>query len=117
MTEQGSDLEYGSTFVFAGPSSSLTMLTKELAALAPVLDMASAAQWSVPPRRRPDEDTAERSKGPHSDPTPGIAIDERRLALSVQIKESDRIVREAAAAVRGVRRGLELRFAEWEAEG
>lgn len=93
------------------------MLTKEIAALAPVLDKALAAQWSVPPARRPDEDTAERSKGPHSDPTLGIALDERRLALSAQVKESDRVLRDAIVAVRGVRRGLELRFGEWEATG
>lgn len=93
------------------------MLTKEIAELAPVLDRARAAQWSVPPRRRPDEDTTERSQGPHSDPTPGIALDERRLSLSAQVKESERVLREAVVAVRGVRRGLELRFGEWEATG
>lgn len=102
---------------FVGTSNPLTMLIQEIAELAPLLDKATAAQWSVPPTRRPDEDTAERSKGPHSDPTPGIALDERRLSLSAQVKESERVLRAAVVAVRGVRRGLELRFGEWEKTG
>lgn len=116
MTEQGTTESEGATTTFAGPSHPVDMLTREIALLAPVLDNARAAQWSSPPRLRPVEDTAERSKGPHSDPTPNLALDDRRLALSSQIKESERIIREAAAAVRGVRRGLEMRFADWEAE-
>ncbi len=116
MTEQDTTESNGPTFSFLGASYPLDMLTKEVAQLAPALDRAREARWSLPPRRLPDEDTTERSQGSHSDPTPGLALDERRLALSAQVRESERIIREAAAAIRGVRRGLELRFAKWEAE-
>lgn len=87
---------------------------READALGALLPAALDAQWQAAPNPRPREDTTERSKGVTSDPTSANALDERRWALRLQIVRSERMLREAIVALRGVRRGLEMRFDEWE---
>lgn len=95
----------------------LQLCRDECSALAALLPAVGDSQWLASPALLPGEDTTERSKGIHGDPTPGIALDARRLALRAQIQESEIALRGAAIAVRGVRRGLERRLADWEGEG
>lgn len=93
-----------------------TKIMADVPALVVLLEEAREVQFTLPPRRRASEDTAERSKGPHSDPTADTATDERRLALSQQIKAADVTLLNIAVAVGGLRRGLERRLAEWGAD-
>lgn len=86
----------------------------EADALAELIPAAVDAQWVAPPQHRPRLDTTERAKGGHSDPTPAITLDERRLALRLQVIRSERALREAIIALRGVRLGLETTLGAWE---
>jgi hypothetical protein len=54
-----------------------------------LLEAARAVQWSVPSRPSLENDTAERSTGGHSDPTPAIALDERRLELRYAVRYAE----------------------------
>lgn len=90
------------------------LIREEVAALLETLPDAYARQWTASPVPRPREDTNERAKGPHSDPTPSIALDGRRLALRDQVVASEHVLRSAAVAVRGVRRGLERALDRWD---
>jgi hypothetical protein len=94
----------------------LRTVRAECDSLEATLPAAYAAQWLPSPVPRPREDTAERAKGGHGDPTPSIALDDRRLAVREQLHRSEAVVRDAVVAVRGVRRGLEMRLVEWEGE-
>jgi hypothetical protein len=85
-------------------------------ALAGLLQEGSAVQWSASPVPRPRDDTTERAKGGHGDPTPSIVVDDRRLAVRDQVVRSEKVLRDAALALRGVRRGLEISLASWAGE-
>lgn len=88
----------------------------EAAALGAVLEEANEVRWSLPPRRRPAEDTSERSSGPHSDPTADIVTDERRLALSTEVDSVLTGCHKAVIALQAMRRSVERRLAEWGAD-
>lgn len=90
------------------------LVRRECDALSEVLPGALSAQWRAAPAPKPRDDTTERGKGSHGDPTQAIVLDERRLRLRLQVIASERVLRGAAVAVRGVRRGLELALDEWE---
>lgn len=92
----------------------VNLLSFEVDQLAAVTGPALEARWSPSPVPRPRDDTTERSTGAHSDPTADIALDERRMALSVQIMKSERLLEQALVAIRGVRRGLERTLERWE---
>lgn len=99
------------------PQSPARDLVKDLMTAAldllPLLEEAAAVQYDAPPTARPAEDTHQRAQGPHSDPTPGLALDERRLALSEQVKASERLVRSAAISIRATRAGIEAALETW----
>lgn len=82
-----------------------------------VIPAVSDAQWSPAPIDRPRIDTAERIKGLASDPTATVALDSARLDLRAQVVRSERVLRDAIVALRGVRRGLERALAPWSREG
>lgn len=67
------------------PARTLNPIVRELAAEALALSLslegASAIQWAPAPVPRPSNDTTERSKGGHGDPTADTVTDERRLAV------------------------------------
>ena len=94
----------------------LRIVLAECQALGEALPEAYASQWKPAPIPKPREDTTERAKGGHADPTPSVALDGRRLALRAQVLRSERVVRDTVVAVRGVRRGLELALSSWEGE-
>lgn len=88
----------------------------ECDALEAILPAAVDAQWQRPPVRKASDDTTERSKGGHSDPTSAIALDDVRSQLRSQVLNSEHVLRTAIVALRGVRRGLERRLEAWEGD-
>lgn len=92
------------------------LVVEESRRLAGMLPDALASQWSASPIPKPRDDTTERSKGAPSDPTAAVALDGRRLRLRAQVIESERVLRDAAIAVVGVRRGLERTLGAWHGE-
>lgn len=88
----------------------------EVRALLAVLPAALEVQWQPAPIPHPEEDTAERGKGGHSDPTPAVALDERRLAVRVAVLGSLRRVREARDALAESRQDVERSLARWHGE-
>lgn len=92
----------------------VALVREESAALEAALSGALAVQWQPSPVPKPRDDTTERAKGGHGDPTPSIVADGRRLDLRAQVEASRRTLRDAAVAVRGVRRGLEIALLRWE---
>lgn len=92
----------------------IKLLRDECSTLVTLLPMVGDSQWRSSPIPRPREDTSERATGGHGDPTPTIALDEQRLALREQLLRSEVVVRNAAVAVRGARRGLEISLSRWE---
>lgn len=92
----------------------LTRMTKEVEMLADVAALALDAQWSPSPVTRARDDTSERETGVRSDPTSAVALDDRRLALRLQVIKSERIIKEALVSIIGVRRGFERALDQWE---
>ena len=86
----------------------------ELQRLWTSLNEALSYQWDAPPVPRPSDDTAERSKGPVSDPTPQIALDGRRLALRATVLEAERAVVRIRAVVSELADRVEGSVARWE---
>lgn len=65
-----------------------------------MLAAAEEAEWSLPPRQRPREDTTERSHGgPPSDPTADTATDPVRLRLRAEADAVRDALAECAAAL------------------
>lgn len=87
---------------------------QELDMLETLLPALTDAQWSQSRRPLPREDTHERATGAHSDPTADTALDSNRLALRLQVIKSERAIRSAIIAVRGVRLGAERALSSWE---
>lgn len=79
--------------------------------LASVAEEAAEFQWRAAPIPRPRDDTSERAKGGHSDPTSTIALDDRRLALRAAIlgalRDLDKARSRASAAAAHVREALD----------
>jgi len=92
----------------------LSSLDAELNRLWESLNEALSYQWEAPPVPRPSDDTAERSKGPVSDPTPQIALDGRRLALRATVLEAERAVVRIRAVVSELADRVEGSVARWE---
>ncbi len=92
------------------------IVREECDALGLTIPAAASAQWTPSPIPKPRDDTAERAKGGHGDPTPDVVLDGRRLALRAQVLRSETVLRDALVAVRGVRVGLERALSRWEGE-
>lgn len=86
----------------------------EALALAQVLGQAEAIQWSPSMTPQPREDTSERAKGVHSDPTLATVIDERRLAVRAEVEATHALLHSYAAAARAARAKLAHALARWE---
>lgn len=94
--------------IFADPD---TLSMRELLAacvaswtdLAALVEEATEVQFMPSPIPRPAEDTTERSKGGHSDPTARITTDPRRLAVrefvTDSLRASQRLKRQGEAAL------------------
>lgn len=68
---------------------------EEAIRLSSSLSAAEAIQWAASPVPKPREDTTERAKGGHGDPTPSIVLDDRRLGVRAAVEAAHR---ELAAA-------------------
>ena len=86
----------------------------ETLALAQSMQKADAIQWEAAPIPRPSDDTTERAKGGHGDPTQAIALDDRRLAVRAQYDAAMAALDTAYAAVRAARRHLDGAVDAWE---
>ena len=85
----------------------IELIGVEARRLADFYSEAQDLQFEAPRQVRSADDETAKAKGSHSDPTPIIAADERRLALRLQVIRSERVLNDAAIALRGVRRGFE----------
>ncbi|MFD1714167.1 hypothetical protein ACFSBZ_06770 [Amnibacterium flavum] len=86
---------------------SLRLAAEEAFRLAASLATAEDAQWMPSHSPKPREDTTERSKGEHSDPTGSTVIDSRRLALRASVMAGEDALTKTADYLAYVRRGLE----------
>lgn len=89
---------------------------QEALLLAASIDKAQAIQWEAAPIPKPHDDTTERAKGGHGDPTGSIALDERRLAVRAQHDYALASLDVATAAARSARRQLDAVIAAWEGD-
>lgn len=85
----------------------------EVLALASAVAEAERVQWSPSLTPRPREDTTERSKGGHSDPTSTIVTDERRLALREEVVAAGRRIEAATREITEHRERVERALAAW----
>lgn len=80
--------------------STLSESIDRLAATAPgfarALAEAESVQWEIPATHSARDDTTERASG-ISDPTPRVALDERRLRVRAAVIEGERILEAASA--------------------
>jgi hypothetical protein len=91
----------------------LDLIETEAAQLREVLGPALEAQWQ-PSVRENTENTEVKSRAEIPNPTLDTVMDGRRMALRAQVLRSERIMRQTAINVRGVRRGLERALDHWE---
>ncbi|AYN58525.1 hypothetical protein HOU70_gp44 [Arthrobacter phage Liebe] len=89
---------------------------RDVLLLSASIDRASAIQWEAAPIPRPHDDTTERAKGGHGDPTPSIALDDRRLAVRAQHDAALEALAVASAAARAACRQLDAAIAAWEGD-
>lgn len=89
------------------------LIAEEVKHLLELLPEASARQWLAAPVPKPRYDTDERSiGGAPGDPTADVALDPRRLAVRRLVRDSEKVLRDTAVRVRGVRRAME-RTLDW----
>lgn len=77
---------------------------------------AEEAQWERSHTPKPREDTTERAKGGHGDPTGDIVMDERRLALREAVKLADAVVLDALDTLNTTRLNLLNALADWNGD-
>ena len=90
--------------------------TEEALFLARSAAEAEEIQWSAAPIPKPREDTTERAKGGHGDPTLAIVLDERRLAVRLRYEEALVVLRELTEQAADARRNLNAAIAAWNGE-
>lgn len=81
-----------------------------------ILSAADAVQWSPSPTPKPRDDTTERSKGGHGDPTLQTVVDSRRLEVRAAVEEAQRVLTEAARSMHAARTALEESVARWSGD-
>lgn len=81
--------------------------------LAQLLGEAQEAQWKPSHVPQPRDDTSERAKGGHGDPTLATVVDDRRLALRAAVIQSEQALETAFATVRQAADRLQLQLDRW----
>lgn len=89
---------------------------EEALLLASALAQAETAQFQRSRTPQPRDDTTERSRGEHSDPTGDTVADPRRLALRAQVVAGEMILERATRAMTMIRGRLEHAHARWNGE-
>lgn len=90
---------------------------EEAVFLARSLADAEEIQWTAAPIPKPREDTTERAKGGHGDPTLATVLDERRLAVREAVEEAHAVLAANTEATAAARRKLNAAIASWNGEG
>lgn len=86
---------------------------QEALSCAAVLAEASEIQWQASPAPRPRDDTTERSKGGHSDPTVNAVMDSRRWRLRAAVVEAEQVLDAAVRDLSATRSRLEAAVDAW----
>jgi hypothetical protein len=81
-----------------------------------LLDAASGIQWEASPVPKPREDTTQRAKGGHGDPTADIVTDPRRLAVREAVTDAERALTQHLAILRHTRHELARAVEVWNGE-
>jgi len=81
-----------------------------------LLGQASSIQWSPAPVARPSDDTTERSKGGHSDPTVATVFDDRRLAVRAAVLTAEDALRTSRLVLEEAKRTLETAVDRWSGD-
>jgi len=89
------------------------LIVEEALKLSAVLEAADDIQWQPSPVPRPRDDTTERSRGGHSDPTLTTVLDDRRLKLRDEVRRSSWSLGELLRKVREYRTALEDAVDHW----
>jgi F0F1-type ATP synthase delta subunit len=84
--------------------------------LALVLGQTEEIQWQPSSTPRPREDTTERSRGGHSDPTLNVVADDRRLDLREAIKAAQDRLLEAERVLTASTKKLEAAIDAWHGQ-
>ena len=92
------------------------IIAAEAAALAGDATEAAEVQWAAAPIPRPREDTTERAKGGHGDPTPSVALDARRADVRTAVVGARRALEFARVNLTVQRRTVEDALARWAGE-
>jgi len=91
----------------------LRAFAEEALRLASLLGQADEIQWQPSPTPKPREDTTERSKGGHGDPTASIVADDRRLAVRAAVLQAEAAIEKATVDVQGASARLEHAIDRW----
>jgi hypothetical protein len=89
---------------------------RELLLLAELAADAELVQWERSHAPTARDDTAERAKGGHGDPTADVALDEHRLSVRDAYKAAEFCLAGAAHGARAVRADLTRALAAWHGE-
>jgi hypothetical protein len=81
-----------------------------------LLSAVADAQWQPSVTPTPREDTTERSKGGHNDPTSAVVSDDRRLALRAAVVKAEHTLEAFAGSLGFAARDLQKALAQWEGE-
>lgn len=88
-------------------------IATEAAKLAALVATVEDAQWQPSTTPRPREDTTERSKGGHSDPTVNIVADTARLVLREAVEAASARLTETVRVLAANRAALETAIDKW----
>ena len=97
-------------------SAAVRDFAEETLFLARSLADAEEIQWSAAPVPKPREDTTERAKGGHGDPTLAIVLDDRRLAVRAAVEEAHAAIAQASEVAALARRKVNAAIAAWNGE-
>ncbi|UDL14647.1 hypothetical protein SEA_KEALII_41 [Arthrobacter phage KeAlii] len=81
-----------------------------------LLDAAAEIQWEASPVPKPREDTTQRAKGGHGDPTGDIVLDPRRLAVREAVVTAEGEILAHLETLRAARVRLEAAIEAWNGE-
>lgn len=94
-------------------STALDDFCRAALTLRALLAEAGDAQWKPSHTPRPRDDTDERSKGGHGDPTLATVVDDRRLALRAAVIEAEGAFDEAALRMSDAGRKVQRALDRW----
>lgn len=78
-----------------------------------LLSESDVAQWQRSHSPQPYDDTTERSRGGHSDPTADIVSDPRRLELREAVQAAEKALGDADLALRKAKDTLDVALDKW----